>query len=141
MNGAAMQLNSILETCLYVDDLAAAQTFYRDTLGLVVVEYHPPRHLFLRCGEQMLLLFRADQSSNHGELPPHGCQGSGHLAFGVREEELAPWQERLTAAGVAIEKVVHWPHGGTSFYFRDPAGNSLEMAVPRMWGLPSRSVS
>jgi catechol 2,3-dioxygenase-like lactoylglutathione lyase family enzyme len=28
------------------------------------------------------------------------------------------------------------PRGGRSFYFRDPAGNSLELATPRIWGLP-----
>jgi catechol 2,3-dioxygenase-like lactoylglutathione lyase family enzyme len=129
-----MQLTSILETCLYVDDLAAAQLFYRDTLGLEVVEYHPPRHLFLRCGKQMLLLFRPDQSSAPGELPPHGSVGSGHMAFGVTTAELAAWQQQLAAAGVEIEKVMHWPRGGSSFYFRDPAGNSLEIAVPQIWG-------
>jgi hypothetical protein len=37
---------------------------------------------------------------------------------------------------VAIEHEATWPRGGRSFYFRDPAGNSLELATPRIWGLP-----
>jgi predicted enzyme related to lactoylglutathione lyase len=36
---------------------------------------------------------------------------------------------------VAIEKIVDWPGGGRSLYFRDPAGNSLELATPRIWGI------
>jgi len=28
-----------------------------------------------------------------------------------------------------------WPQGGRSIYFRDPAGNSLEFAEPRIWRL------
>ena len=37
---------------------------------------------------------------------------------------------------MTIEQEVDWPRGGRSFYFRDPAGNSLELATPRIWGLP-----
>jgi catechol 2,3-dioxygenase-like lactoylglutathione lyase family enzyme len=37
---------------------------------------------------------------------------------------------------VAIEQEMDWPRGGRSFYFRDPAGNSLELATPKIWGLP-----
>jgi catechol 2,3-dioxygenase-like lactoylglutathione lyase family enzyme len=43
--------------------------------------------------------------------------------------------ERLTAAGVAIESEVRWPKGGRSIYFRDPAGNSLECAEAKIWGI------
>jgi hypothetical protein len=36
---------------------------------------------------------------------------------------------------VAIEADFEWPKGGRSIYFRDPAGNSVEFAEPRIWGL------
>ncbi len=29
---------------------------------------------------------------------------------------------------------VNWDQGGTSLYFRDPAGNSIELAPPTLWG-------
>ena len=38
-------------------------------------------------------------------------------------------------AGIAIEADFEWPGGGRSIYFRDPAGNCLEFAEPRIWGL------
>jgi non-canonical purine NTP pyrophosphatase (RdgB/HAM1 family) len=50
------------------------------------------------------------------------------------------WRQRLTAAGIAIESEFEWPRGGRSIYVRDPAGNSIEFAEPRIWGLPTRRV-
>ncbi|WP_045235323.1 VOC family protein, partial [Deinococcus pimensis] len=47
----------LLETCLYVDDLAAAERFYVDLLGFEVHGRAPGRHLFLRADGAMLLLF------------------------------------------------------------------------------------
>jgi catechol 2,3-dioxygenase-like lactoylglutathione lyase family enzyme len=70
-------------------------------------------------------------------LPAHGASGSGHVAFGIKAEELAAWRERLQSKGVAIEQEVEWPRGGKSVYFRDPAGNSVELVTPGVWGLPS----
>ena len=44
------------------------------------------------------------------------------------------------AAGVAIEADFRWPGGdgvpgARSIYVRDPAGNSVEFAEPRLWNL------
>lgn len=131
-----MKANEILETCLYVDNLAAAREFYRDVLGLELFEHQPGRHLFWRCGHRMLLLFLAEQCDvPDANLPRHGARGAGHVAFAVPDADIPHWQQHLTQHGVAIEQVVQWPQGGRSVYFRDPAGNSLEVASPRIWGL------
>jgi catechol 2,3-dioxygenase-like lactoylglutathione lyase family enzyme len=37
------------------------------------------------------------------------------------------WRERLAANGIAIEHEQDWPQGTHSIYFRDPAGNSVEL--------------
>jgi catechol 2,3-dioxygenase-like lactoylglutathione lyase family enzyme len=68
-------------------------------------------------------------------VPPHGAHGQGHLCFRAAADEIDEWAARLTAAGVDIESVVEWPKGGRSIYFRDPAGNSLEFAEARIWGM------
>ncbi len=131
-----MRVNQILETCLYVDDLDAAERFYGDVLGMEFVSRRAGRHVFWRCGPQMLLLFdprevrRADSDTPH-----HGAQGPGHVAFAVADDQIPAWEAHLTRHGVAIERQVQWPQGGRSLYFRDPAGNSLELASPRIWGL------
>jgi catechol 2,3-dioxygenase-like lactoylglutathione lyase family enzyme len=127
--------HDVLETCLYVDHLAAAREFYTNVLGLTFVDEQPDRHLFLRCGRQMVLLFIADTCLEPGPFPRHGAKGPGHMAFAVTDEELDAWPEQLAQHGVAIEKRIDWPSGGRSIYFRDPAGNSLELATPKLWGL------
>jgi catechol 2,3-dioxygenase-like lactoylglutathione lyase family enzyme len=45
------------------------------------------------------------------------------------------WRAHLEGRGVEIESQVEWPNGGRSIYFRDPAGNSVEIATPELWEL------
>jgi catechol 2,3-dioxygenase-like lactoylglutathione lyase family enzyme len=130
-----MQVNRVLETCLYVDDLGAAEAFYREVLGLQVLSRAAGRHVFFRCGEAVLLLFNPMATRAAGDVPAHGAQGPGHVAFAISEADLAAWRVHLDHHGVTVESTVVWPNGGRSFYFRDPAGNSLEMATPRTWDL------
>ena len=129
----------VLETCLCVDDLATAERFYSQVLGLAFHSRQEGRHVFFRCGRGMLLLFNPDQSSQPGEIPPHGTHGAGHVAFAAQESELPAWRKHLEAHGVPIERLHSWPGGGHSLYFRDPAGNSLELATPTIWAPPSPS--
>ena len=135
-----MTPHGILETALYVDDLDAAERFYTDVLGLSLIERQANRHVFFRCGHGVLLLFNAITTAMPGTIagqtiPPHGAHGSGHMAFAVRDEEIAAWRRRLQEASVAIESEIAWPQGGHSLYFRDPSGNSVELATPRIWGM------
>ena len=130
----------ILETVLYARDLAASETFYRDVLGLDPFARAGGRHLFYRCGDQVLLIFNPDATrmpAAAGALPvpPHGADGEGHVCFRASLAEIDTWRARLAAKGVAIEADFEWPGGGRSIYFRDPAGNCLEFAEPRIWGL------
>jgi len=68
-------------------------------------------------------------------VPAHGTTGAGHVCFGVREAELDDWRARLALHGIPIESAITWPGGARSLYVRDPAGNSVELASPRLWGL------
>jgi len=136
-----VSITAVLETCLYASDLAAAERFYGGVLGLAVFAREAGRHVFLRCGDAMLLVFdparTTDTTSAVGgvPVPRHGTVGAGHVCFRVPEGELAAWHERLIAAGVPVEAEIRWPRGGTSLYVRDPAGNSVELAPARIWGL------
>jgi catechol 2,3-dioxygenase-like lactoylglutathione lyase family enzyme len=129
-------IDRVLETVLYVDDLDAAARFYGEVLGLELDSRQPGLFVFFKCGPSMLLLFEPAAARGGRNVPAHGAQGPGHACFAVAEAALDGWQRRLAAAGVGIEQEVSWPRGGRSFYFRDPAGNSLELATPRIWGLP-----
>ena len=124
---------TILETSLYVSDLEAARLFYSEVLKL---EHHSGlrgRHQFFRCGDGMLLLFQPEVSSQSTEIPAHGARGPGHVAFQIEESALAKWRDHLVSHGVSIEHEHTWPNGARSLYFRDPSGNSLELATPSLW--------
>jgi catechol 2,3-dioxygenase-like lactoylglutathione lyase family enzyme len=129
-------IDRVLETILYVDDLAAAERFYGEVLGLELDSRKDDLFVFFKCGDGMLLLFEPRAASAGRNVPAHGAHGPGHVCFAVAEDDLDDWKARLADAGVAIEREMDWPRGGRSFYFRDPAGNSLELATPKIWGLP-----
>jgi catechol 2,3-dioxygenase-like lactoylglutathione lyase family enzyme len=130
-------IEAIIETAIYVDDLDAAEHFYGDVLGLEVIGREAARHVFFRVGNGVLLAFNPEATLRGDVLPAHGAGGPGHFALGVRAEDLDHWRRRLEGHGVAIEKEVTWPRGGRSLYFRDPAGNSVELVTPGPWGLPA----
>ncbi len=131
-----MQVKHILETCLYVDDLAAAEQFYGRVLGLERFAGVDGRHVFFRCGGQVFLLFNPSKTEQRGgDVPAHGAHGPGHVAFAVTEAELPGWRAHLARHGVEVEAEIDWPRGGRSIYVRDPAGNSVELATPATWGL------
>jgi len=136
-----MKPSGILETVLYTPDLEAAETFYGRVLGLEPYAKAEGRQVFYRFADQMLLLFDPDATQHAPKpgaklpVPPHGAFGEGHVCFRASAEEIEAWRRHLEANGVAIEADFEWPGGGRSIYFRDPAGNCLEFAEPRIWGL------
>jgi catechol 2,3-dioxygenase-like lactoylglutathione lyase family enzyme len=126
----------ILETILYAEDLDAARTFYVETLGLEEISFDRDRDLFMRLDGSVLILFKASKTKIHDAgVPPHGTVGQGHVAFAATEAELDSWRTKLVRAGVEITKEITWKNGAKSIYFEDPAGNVLEFAMPRLWGL------
>jgi catechol 2,3-dioxygenase-like lactoylglutathione lyase family enzyme len=136
-----MKPSAILESALYVTDLTAAEAFYSDVLGLDPLGKVEGRHVFFRCGDGVLLLFSAEATKvppapdARLKVPPHGTVGEGHLCFAASADELARWRQHLAAKKIAIESEFEWPQGGRSIYIRDPSGNSIEFAEPRIWGL------
>ena len=127
-------IDRILETILYVDDLDAAESFYRDILGLELYSRKDDLFAFFKLGDAMLLLFEPGAASAGRSVPAHGAHGPGHACFAMPEPDLDLWKQRLVAQDIEIEQEVTWPGGQRSFYFRDPAGNSLELATPKIWG-------
>lgn len=131
---------AVLETSLYVDNLDRAIQFYERVLGLRKIDdgyFAGGRGAAFQVGggPSVLLLFRAEVTRMRGELPAHGTTGAGHVAFCVEPEEIETWRNRLQEAGVPIEKEFAFGNHPASIYFRDPDGNSLELAVSAIWRL------
>ena len=84
----------------------------------------------------VLLAFLAEATLRGDQLLSHGATGPGHFALGIEAEDFDAWRKLLHGHGVAVEKEVDWPRGGKSLYFRDPAGNLVELVTPGIWGLP-----
>lgn len=132
------KLERILETALYFDDLEAAAAFYRDILGLTVLDAGP-RLVSLDAGQStVLLLFLRGATLEPldfpgGRIMPHDGHGPTHMAFAIQAAELPAWERHLAERGVEIESRVKWSRGGESVYFRDPEGHSLELATPGVW--------
>lgn len=133
---------AILESALYAADLDAAQAFYENVMGLTVISRVANRHLFFRMDGAVLLIFNPAETEISSDkttmpVPAHGARGPGHLCFAASRDQIDAWRDRLQANGVEIEAEFDWPNGARSMYFRDPAGNSLEFAEPRLWGDPA----
>jgi catechol 2,3-dioxygenase-like lactoylglutathione lyase family enzyme len=132
--------HGVLETSLYISDLDRAVKFYREVLGLRLIEdkyFEGGRGAALQVGSgpSVLLLFRAELTLQGGMLLPHGTTGPGHVAFRIEAEEIPAWRERLRDYGVAIEQEFAFGNNPPSIYFRDPDGNVLELAVAGIWAL------
>jgi catechol 2,3-dioxygenase-like lactoylglutathione lyase family enzyme len=129
---------AILETVLYARDLAAAEAFYNRLLDREPYARAEGRHIFYKLETQMLLIFNpeATKKPQTGPLPvpSHGAEGEGHVCFAAIAAEIGAWRDCLAKLGVAVEADFEWPGGGRSIYARDPAGNSVEFAEPRIWG-------
>ena len=130
-----MRAREILEACLYAPDLEAAEAFYTDVIGLEPIGRVEGRHVFFRCGARVFLVFDPAATIGGERIPGHGAHGPGHVAFAVRADELEGWRAQLAAKDVGIEQEVEWPGGGRSIYFRDPAGNSVELGTPAIWAI------
>jgi catechol 2,3-dioxygenase-like lactoylglutathione lyase family enzyme len=132
------EIRRVLETALYVDDLALARTFYERTLGLEIMA-ESERFLAFDGGEATVLLVFLRGASTTAldvrgqQIPPHDASGPAHIAFAIDPDELEHWRARLLKYSVEIESEVRWPRGGLSIYFRDPDGHCVELATPGVW--------
>jgi len=138
MDRTTPRVSQILEAALYVEDLERSSRFYQRLFGFTVIMRDDRMCAMEVPGEQVLLLFRHGMTDEaapgpDGFIPPHHGRGALHLAFAIPYGEVAAWQQHLAQQDVALESTLHWPHGGTSLYFRDPDQHSLEVATPGLW--------
>lgn len=124
--------DGILESALYVSDLARSVHFYQEMFGFSVISDFGHRGCAIQAGpHQVLLLFK--KGASREITSPHDGDGELHLAFAISAAELANWESWLTQKGITVEEKRSWELGGWSLYFRDPDRHLLEVATPGTW--------
>jgi catechol 2,3-dioxygenase-like lactoylglutathione lyase family enzyme len=121
------------EVAIRCRDLAAMTAFYRDIVGLEVVEGdYAETIVFLRVGEgfaghtSVVALFTAVD----GEEPENGGTSSlHHLALTVKVAELTPALAWYRAHGLEPTTAEHRWIGWNSVYVKDPEGNTVELVA------------
>ena len=115
------ELTSIGQIALAVSDIACAEAFYRDVLGLT--------HLFT-FGQ--LAFFDCDGTRLFLDALPE-AQGKGNSVIYFRVGDIHATQESLARKGVPFEAaphIIHKQEDGTEewmTFFRDPDGNMLSL--------------
>jgi catechol 2,3-dioxygenase-like lactoylglutathione lyase family enzyme len=126
--------DGILESSLYVTDVARSARFYEKIFGFRVISDFGGRGCAMEAGHrQVLLLFKKGASR---EIPsPHDGDGELHLAFAIGAGELPRWEAWLAENAISVEEKRTWELGGVSVYFRDPDRHLLEVATPGVWSI------
>ena len=135
----ARRLVGVLETALYHDGggREEVERFYGEVLGLPVIASWEDGIVF-RVGDGVLLVFDRELLARRGgPIADHGTRGPGHACLRAGDGEYERWREHLQGAGVEIVHDAQWGDSARSFYFKDPAGNLLEIADCDFWPRPT----
>jgi catechol 2,3-dioxygenase-like lactoylglutathione lyase family enzyme len=125
----------LYELVLEVNDLAAAEHFYGEVLGLKFVERwgnDRPAVWFGLGGDAFLGLWSVAAG---GEKAIHHGRGGSHVHYAIRFRKggLAAMEERLVSLGYDVEHF-DFGNGNHSIYIDDPDGNVVEFAEwPTLW--------
>ena len=135
-----MNVTGVIETGIYVEDVARSAEFYRRIFGFDQLIGDDRFRALSVAGRQVFLIFKRGgtlepMAMPGGVLPPHDGSGQQHFAFSIPAADLPAWERRLAENGVEIESHVAWPRGGRSVYFRDPDGHLVELVTPGCWAI------
>jgi len=134
---AAPPTIGLFEVVLEVADLAASERFYREHLGLTVVERWE--------GERPAVWLALGRESFLGLWPPetgeakaiHAGRGGAHVHFALRVPTgaLPAMHARLEALGYPVEGGWTFGPGDHAIYLDDPDGNVVELTErATVWG-------
>jgi catechol 2,3-dioxygenase-like lactoylglutathione lyase family enzyme len=133
-----VKFRKIVKTCIYSFDLETMKDFYVDKVGLEFISEEEERHVFIKAGKSMLLIFNPENTRVKGNsrFPVHGATtppACVHLALEIEKNVYEESKNMLIQNGIVIEKEMVWDNGSGSIYFRDPAGNLVEFITEGNW--------
>ena len=119
----------LFEMVLEVADLAAAERFYAEDIGLpVVTRWTDDRKaVWLAMGNQGFLGLWPVETG--GAVAIHNGRGGSHVHFALRVPmgSLDEVQRRLEERGYSVEDGWDFGHGNRAIYLDDPDGNVVEL--------------
>jgi catechol-2,3-dioxygenase len=132
-----MKFTKIVETCIYSSKLKEMKDFYINKLGLDFVSEENGRHVFLKAGKSMLLIFnpKSTLSDSDSIFPIHGAitpPSIVHFALEINTADYEKWKDLLSKKQINIEKELKIGNS-RSIYFRDPSGNVVELITGNAW--------
>ena len=109
-------ISGLLETALYVDDMARSVTFFEQVVGLRAMLRTERLTAFDAGGRGVLLVFkrgatRDDIRTERGVVAGHDGSGPLHMAFAIPANSYDDWLAHLRAARVVVRGEMHWPAG------------------------------
>lgn len=133
-SGAPPKTGGILESSLYVTDVARSARFYEKIFGFHIISDFGQRGCAMQAGERHVLLLFTKGGSRE-ITSPHDGDGELHIAFAIDAVDLTAWETWLEENGIALEEKRKWDRGGSSLYFRDPDRHLLEVLTPGVWSI------
>jgi catechol-2,3-dioxygenase len=114
------------------------KNFYVNTIGLQLISEEKERHIFLKVGKSMLLIFNPKNTmvKSNSIFPIHGAitpPAMVHFALEIEKEDYENSKNMLNQNKIEIEKEIIWKKGTKSLYFRDPIGNLVEFITLNSW--------
>jgi catechol 2,3-dioxygenase-like lactoylglutathione lyase family enzyme len=117
-------VTGVSELVLEVDDLAAAERFYGEVLGLPVVERWPDREaVWVMAGDRTRIgLWRP-------QVGLAGGRGGAHVHFAMKiaEDDFDEAVETIRSRGEEVEVIAFGTTHGRAAYVSDPDGNVVEL--------------
>ena len=128
-----IELEGIDHVALSVRDVEQSARWYIEVLGF---EHRWPGMwdgvpVFVGKGTTALALFPSRGNVSDADTGRRGARML-HIAFRTTRAGFAMAQQDLQRRGIAFEFQDH--EISQSIYFRDPAGHSVELAPPTLWG-------
>lgn len=115
-------VSGLAELTLEAADLDAAEAFYRQALGLPLLDRKPDR-VWLAVGRRTRLGLWSPGVKEYGDRGGRHV----HFAFSAPPGQLDRLAARLEKQGVQVRGPVVHDGGDRSIYFKDPAGNVVEV--------------
>jgi catechol 2,3-dioxygenase-like lactoylglutathione lyase family enzyme len=112
---------------IYVSDLARAEKFYSEQLGMHLKMRIGAEQVVFRCGDTSLaLMYKPDLKTPVEPGAIENPLGRAHFAVNVSTADWHAAREELAAAGVPLSQPVDWGDHDC-FYLTDPDGNLIEL--------------